>query len=307
MERGKNKILLGPSSFGAIDKTPLKMLAESGMQVVDNPYKRRLTKGELLDLLPGIVGIIAGLEPLDREVLEKSELKVISRCGSGLSNVDLNAAKEKGMIVKNTPLAPAFSVAELTIGCLFALLRQVPQMDAALHQRKWEKKIGRQLAGMTVAVIGFGNIGRLVGRMLKALGAEVIAVDPLLTGIVEGITILDLNKALSQADVITLHCSGEGLLLGESEFGLMKKRIYLLNAARGSLIDEKTLLAAITSGQVAGAWLDTFQDEPYSGPLCDFPQVILTPHVGSYTEECRKSMEMESATNLIEALREGTK
>ena len=162
--KAKIKILLGPSTFSETDKAPLLKLLEMGFDIIENPFKRKLTKEELLKLLPGVIGIIAGLEPLDREVLEKSELKVISRCGSGLSNVDLDAAKELGIIVTNTPLAPVSAVAELTVGCLLILLRHIPQMDRALHHKKWSKMTGRQLSGMKVAVIGFGNIGQRVGQ-----------------------------------------------------------------------------------------------------------------------------------------------
>lgn len=290
------KVLLGPSSFAALDKAPLQKLYQAGFEVVDNPYKRRLTKEELLELLPGVSGLIAGLEPLDREVLTKSALKVISRCGSGLSNVDIEVAKELGIIVKNTPQGPVIAVAELTIGCLLALLRHVSQMDYDLHNKKWTKKIGRQLFGMQVAVIGYGNIGRAVGERLSALGVKVLVVDPQLPNSFE------LEAALKQADVVSLHSSGEECLLGEAQFRLMKKGSYLLNAARGSLVDEAALVAAIEEGRIAGAWVDTFKQEPYIGPLTRFSQVILTPHVGSYTLECRRGMEMEAVKNLIQGL-----
>ncbi|MFH1641477.1 MAG: NAD(P)-dependent oxidoreductase [Nanoarchaeota archaeon] len=295
------KVLIGPSSFGVINLSPLRQLIHAGFTIVDNPYKRRINKDELLDLLPGVIGLIAGLETLDKEVLGKSDLRIISRCGSGLSNIDLEAAHNLGIIVRNTPLAPVTAVAELVVGCLFSLLRQVPQMDIALHNKKWDKRIGRQLFDMEVAVIGLGNIGKKVAKLLSLFGAKVMGVDPLLSGLVDNVPIVSLNEAIKHADIITLHCSGENCLLGAREFGLMKQGIYLLNAARGSLIDEKALKNALDSYQVAGAWLDTFTDEPYKGILCDCPQVILTPHVGSYTKECRMTMEMQAANNLIEA------
>lgn len=298
MASKKIKVLLGPSSFAALDKAPLLRLQDAGFQIVDNPYKRRLTKQELLELLPNVKGLIAGLEPLDREVMAKSELKVISRCGSGLSNVDLNAAKELGIIVKNTPFGPVTAVAELTVGCLLTLLRHIRQMDADLHHQKWSKKIGRQLSEMHVAVIGYGNIGRRVGELLASMGAKIIIVDPRLPNSV------DLETAIKQADVITLHCSGEECLLGKEQFNLMKQGVYLLNAARGNLIDEAVLIEVLNRGQVAGAWIDTFAQEPYKGPLTQFSQVILTPHVGSYTLECRRQMELDAANNLISALGE---
>lgn len=303
MENKKIKVLLGPSTFSEMDKTPMKRLQERGFEVVGNPYRRKLTKEELLGLLPGVTGIIAGLEPLDREVLEQSGLKVISRCGSGLSNVDLAAAEELGITVRNTPAGPTTAVAELTVGCLLALLRQVPQMSSALHNKEWSKRIGRQLKGMEVVVIGFGNIGRSVGKLLLHFGAKVSAVDPSHKGIIDDSPVIDLDKALRQSDVITIHSSGENCLLGEREFALMKEGVFLLNAARGGVLDEQALIRALDSKRVAGAWLDTFSKEPYTGPLCGYEQVILTPHVGSYTFECRRDMELEAVENLIEALK----
>jgi len=297
------KVLLGPSSFGAQDKTPIHRLKEAGFEVIDNPFKRKLTREELLNLLPGVKGLIAGLEPLEREVLEKSQLKVISRCGSGLSNVDLEAAKQLGIIVRSTPLAPVTSVAELTIGCLLSLLRQVPQMNQDLRNKQWSKRIGRQLSDMSVAIIGFGNIGKKVGQLLCAFGAKVVAVDPLLSGVIDHIPIVNLDEALKCSDIIILHCSGNKCILGQREFSLMKDGVYVLNAARGELIDESALKLALDAEKVAGAWLDTFIEEPYNGVLIQYPQVILTPHVGSYTLECRRQMEIEAAENLIDAMR----
>lgn len=300
--KSKIKILLGTSTFSELDKAPLLKLLGMGFEVVENPFKRKLTKEELFNLLPGVTGIIAGLEPLDRDVLKNSGLKVISRCGSGLSNVDLDAAKELGVIVKNTPIAPVNAVAELTVGCLLSVLRHIRQMDAALHNNKWSKIIGRQLNGMNVTVIGFGNIGQRVAQLLNAFGANICAVDPAYSGKVSGFPVVDLDDGLKVADVISLHCSGEKCLLGKNQFDLMKDGVYILNGARGGLIDEDALKSALDSKRVAGAWLDTFQSEPYSGALLKYEQVILTPHIGSYTSECRSNMEMEAVDNLIEAL-----
>lgn len=299
----KIKVLLGPSTFAEMDKMPLERLTAAGFEVINNPYRRKLTEEELLKLLPGVEGLIAGLEPLNRRVLEASCLKVISRCGSGLSNVDLQAAEEMGIIVRSTPSGPTTAVAELTIGCLLSLLRQIPQMNQALHQKSWSKRIGRQLQGACVAVIGFGRIGRKVGQLLSACGANVVAVDPLFAGTAENIKIVSLEEALKKADIITLHASGEDCLLGNDEFNIMKNGVFILNAARGGLLDEKALAEAINNKKVAGAWLDTFNKEPYDGILCQYDEVILTPHIGSYTVECRRDMEMESVLNLIDSFK----
>jgi len=299
MSAGK-KVLIGPSSFAAKDKSPIDLLKKSGYRIVENPYKRKLTKAELLQLLdPDVVGLIAGLEPLDREVLSKSNLKCISRVGSGLSNIDLEAAKELNIVVKSTPDAPTQAVAELTLGALLCLLRSIPEMNRDLHAGKWNKQIGLQLEGKTCLVIGFGRIGKRVAKLLNAFDAKIKIYDPLLTESIEYTKVHSLDEALPDADIITLHNSGEQCVLGKKEFELIKRGVIVLNASRGGSVDERALVNALESGKVTGAWMDTFAMEPYNGALAKFPNVLLTPHVGSYTVECRRTMEMEAVTNLL--------
>lgn len=296
------KILIAPSSFSASDKHPMEMLMAAGAEIVDNPYKRRLTKPELLELLSdGITGLIAGLEPLDRDVMSASKLKVISRCGSGLSNVDLEAAKDIGITVCSTPDAPVISVAEFTLCAMLGLLRMMPFMDNELHNGRWSKRTGALLYGKTVLIIGFGRIGRRLCQLLKPFKVRLLVVDPFLRGKIKGVDIVPLKKALPQADIISIHSSGDKCIISTKELGLVKPGVLLLNASRGGLIDEDALVRALEEKSIAGAWLDVFMQEPYNGPLTKYPQVILTPHVGSYTAECRKRMETEAVKNLIDA------
>ena len=213
------KILLGPSSFGNLDKTPIERLKAAGCEIIPNPYKRKLTKAEVIDLLKDDVsGLIAGLEPLDREVMEKTNLKVISRCGSGMSNVDIGAAKELGVAVKSTPNGPTLAVAELTVGAILGLLRMIPQLSNDLHSEKWNKQIGRQLSGMTIAIIGFGRIGQQVVSLLKPFNVKILVVDPQVISDF-GFNV-SLDEALAEADIVTLHCSGEEVVLGKNEFSV---------------------------------------------------------------------------------------
>jgi len=299
-----SKILLGPSSFAETDKKPIVRLQKAGYEVVDNPFKRKLTSTELLELLtPEVIGIIAGLEPLDREVLRQSSLKVISRVGTGMSNVDQEAAQELGIAVRSTPDGPTEAVAELTIGALLSLLRMIPRMNHALHSGKWEKRIGVQLEGKIVLIVGFGRIGQRVADLLAPFHVHVLVVDPYLEKTdLSGIQILSLDEGLPKADVVLVHSSGESCLLGVNEFKILKQGAFLLNAARGGVIDESALLTALDNGSVAGVWLDTFGSEPYKGRLCGHENVLLTPHVGSYTRECRLGMENEAVDNLLGVL-----
>lgn len=299
------KILIGPSSFAEIDKTPLKRLIAAGYDVLDNPFKRKLTKNELLHLLDkDVVGLIAGLETIDREVLETSNLRVVSRVGAGISNVDIEAGRDLGIGIFSTPDAPTNAVAELTLGALLGLLRSIPLMDHALHDGQWKKKIGVQLKGKTVVIIGFGRIGCRVAKLLFPFDVRILIVDPYVDeSACAGYRKVTLQEALPEADIVTIHCSGNDCIISEREFALFKKGIYLLNVARGGVISEPSLIRAIENGTVAGAWLDTYEEEPYRGPLCDFSNVVLTPHVGSYTAECRLQMENEAVDNILNYLK----
>lgn len=297
------KILIGPSSFGEDEPAPLSLLGEAGFEVIPNPFGRRYTKKEIIELIKDVDGLIAGLEPLDAEVLQQARvLKVISRCGAGTSNIDHQAAARLGIAIYSTPDAPTDSVAELTIGAILAGLRFLPQMHASLQIGKWEKKIGRLLGEQTVAVVGCGRIGRRVIALLKPFGCRIIGVDIADVNFPEGVEQMSLRKALPEADIITLHASGETCVLSAETFAVMKDGVFLCNAARGGNVDENALVDALRTGKVAGAWLDAFCEEPYTGPLREFNQVILTPHAGSYTREGRKQMEMESVRNLMHGL-----
>lgn len=299
------KVLIGTSTFAELDPSPMEKLVRAGFEVINNPFGRKLTKKELIELLIGVKGLIAGLETLDGEIMSKSELKVISRCGSGMSNIDMKAANKYGIKIFSTPFAPTTAVAELTVGAIISLLRMIPLMDKDMHEGKWSKKIGTQLEGKTVLIIGFGRIGRKVASLLKPFNIRLLVVDTKIHNKeIDGIEVLSLDKALSESDIITLHASGEQEIIGKNEFRLIKKGAFILNAARGQLIDEKSLIDALEDGKVKGAWLDTFGIEPYTGPLTKYSQIILTPHIGSYTSECRKSMEIEAVNNLLSAFKE---
>lgn len=300
-----NIVAVGASSFAEADKTPLLLLEAAGLTVRINPFGRKLTAEETVRHLEGAVGLLAGLEPLNREVLAACPmLKALARIGIGMDNVDAAAAAELGIRVSNTPEPPAVAVAEMTLAALLSLCRRLPESNAALHAGRWEKALGRSLSGANVLVVGFGRIGRRVGELVKAFGANILAADPFLdpTALPPWARAVSLDEGLALADVITLHASGKGTLLGVMEFSRMKPGTIVLNAARGGLIDEAALLLALESGAVSRVWCDTFAEEPYNGPLIGHPRALLTPHAATYTAECRLEMETEAARNLLRDL-----
>lgn len=300
------KVIIAPSTFAAEDDQPLRVLKDSGLEVLPNPVGRRWTEEEAIRFLEGIDGLIAGLEPLNRKVLASTggQLKALARVGIGMANVDQQAAKELGIKVSSTPEAPAETVAEMTLAAMLCLLRDFVPMNESLHAGRWDKRIGRSVRETTVLVIGYGRIGRSFARLAKNLGAIVHVYDPFLTasdGVPDRIH-SSLEEALPHADVINLHASGEYTIIAEPQFALMKHEVVLLNSARAELVSEAALVSSLESGRVSKAWFDAFWQEPYSGPLAKYPQVLMTPHVSTYTRWCRREMETQAARNLVRDL-----
>lgn len=301
------KFVISTSSFDLDNNPAIQRLLQNGFQAVTNPYRRKLTEDEIIELLNGeVVGLIAGIEPLTERVFQSaSPLKVISRCGAGMDSVDLAAAQKHGIAVLNTPEAPAQAVAELTMGYILTLLRQINQIDQAVRKGEWPRTQGRLLAAQTVGIIGMGHIGRRVARLCQAFEATVIAHDPHVNQAPDGITLMSLEKLLATADMITLHLPygpDTHHLLNAQAFAAMKPEAIVINAARGGLVDEDALAEALRSGKISAAALDVFEQEPYRGPLLEFGNTILTSHVGSLARESRQRMEIEAADNLLQGL-----
>ena len=291
------------STFAVDNESILDPIREAGFEVRPNPFGRRLTREEAIQILdPEVVALLAGLEPLDRDVLAGSSLKVVSRVGSGMSNVDMDAAKALGISVRNTPNGPTQAVAELTLGAALAILREIPAMHQVMTKGGWEKKSGHELMGRNVVVLGLGNIGRRVASLFSAFGCNVTGVDPFVDASAAEWRVLPMEEALPIADILSVHVSGEVTLIGEAELGSMPQGAFVLNASRGGVVDEAALLRAIEGKHLGGAWLDVFEDEPYSGPLAGHPRILTTPHVGSYTRESRQRMESRAIQNAMDVL-----
>lgn len=300
-------LVISTSSFDIDHNPPLQQLIQKGFRIVTNPHRRKLTEDEIIELLRGeAVGLIAGIEPLTERVFQATPaLKVVSRCGAGLDSVDLNAAQDHGVAVLNTPEAPAQAVAELTMGLMLSLLRQINQIDQAVRKGEWPRLQGRLLAAQTVGIIGIGHIGRRVAKLCQAFEAKVIAHDSFVTQVPQGVILMPLEQLLGSADIITLHLPytpETHHLLDKRAFSLLKPEAIIINAARGGLIDECALVEALSSGRVSAAALDTFEQEPYQGELSACSNIILTSHVGSLARESRQRMEIEAAENLLQGL-----
>ncbi|OGX34847.1 MAG: hydroxyacid dehydrogenase [Omnitrophica WOR_2 bacterium RIFCSPLOWO2_02_FULL_50_19] len=301
------KVFISTSSFGQGDNSALLMLKEAGLDVHLNPHGRKLSEDEMVDFLSGIDFLIAGTEPITKKVITSAKnLKIISRCGVGLDNVDLKAAAEAGIEVYNTPYGPTVSVAELTVGLILGLLRSVSLMDRQIRSGKWNKLTGNLLCGKKVGIVGFGRIGQKVARILKGFGAEIAYFDIEAKKDSLGFALKPLDELLGWSDIVSLHCSVDQKrmpLLGYEELKMMKKGSWLINVSRGGAVDEEALYLALKDGHLRGAALDVFSEEPYKGPLKELDNVVLTPHIGSYALESRVGMEIEAVENLLKGLK----
>lgn len=304
------KVLTSPSSMGQCGSEPFDLLRENGYEVINNPYGRKLTEDEVIELAKDCDGIVAGVEPLTPRVMDALPgLKCISRVGVGMDNVDLEYAKQKGIIVVNTPDGPTRGVAELTLAMTLSLLRRIPQADAALHKRKWKKQIGNLFLDKKVGIIGLGRIGKSVAELFRGLKNPVIGYDPFANEAwakENGVELASFEEVLKQADILTLHVPGnkdKSPVIGTTELAMMKDGAFLINIARGGVVDEAALYTALKDGKLAGAAIDVYTKEPYDGPLCDLDNIIMTPHLGSYAKEGKLQMEIDACQNFIDALR----
>ena len=240
------------------------------------------------------------------------KLKVVGRAGVGVDNIDLNAAREHGVTVVNSPLATTIAVAELAFGLMLALVREIPRADATMKAGKWIKKEleGTEVYAKTLGVIGFGRIGSAVGQRAAAFGMKVIGFDPLIGSAdisQRGGEPVSLDELYSRADVITMHIPlthDSRNMLNAEAFGKMKRGVLIVCAARGGVIDEEALLAALNSGQVGGAALDVFAAEPPGlTALVSHPRLIATPHIGAQTVESQGRAAIDISGEVLNALR----
>jgi len=294
-------IFISTTSFGEFDSSPLDALRRANLAPRLNPLRRKLASNELVEHAADAIGIIAGTENLNRETLEQlRKLRVISRCGAGLDNVDTQATEQLGIKVYNTPWGPTRAVAELTVGLILDCLRGISQSDRSIRAGQWQKPMGWLLEGKTVGIIGFGRIGKEVTRLVKSLGAVVIACDITPPQDSLGVKITSLENVIANSDIITLHVPGDaGCIINRSSIALMKQSAILINASRGELVDEDALYEALNAKRLAAAAIDTPSQEPYTGKLTQLENIILTPHIGSYAKEARVLMEKQAVENLL--------
>lgn len=306
------RVLVTPTSYAKNDPALRTTLEEQVGEVIYNTSGKPLSAAELLKLIPGVDGYIAGLDAITAEVIEAADrLKVIARYGVGVDSVDLEAARARGVIVTNTPGANAASVAELTLGLMFALARDIPLAVSSTRQGEWRRLQGITLEGKVIGLIGFGAIGREVARLLGGFDCTLLAYDPIADESLASklkTRLVSREEVISQADFLSLHCpvTAETRQMVNAAFlAAMKPGAFLINTARGELVNENALLEALDSGRLRGAALDAFASEPppSDSPLLHHPRLIATPHIGAHTDGATNAMGWMALRDCLAVLR----
>ena len=302
-------IFITTTTFCQFSKEPMRLLSEKNFEIIFNENNRKLRYSKLKNDIYRFDGVIAGTEKYDRHVLDAAEnLKVISRVGVGLDNIDLDYASEKGIKVFKTQTSPAIAVAELALGLILDLMRKIIEQSNNLNNGVWKKQMGSLVSGKTLGIIGLGTIGKKLVEITKGLQLKYLAFDHIkdeLFAKENNVEYWDLSYLLENADIISVHLNmtKENVnLINMSRLKIMKPSSIIINTSRGEIINEHDLGIAVKDGVIAGAGLDVFQEEPYNGPLTNYENVILSPHIGSYAQEIRMAMELEAVNNLIEGL-----
>jgi D-3-phosphoglycerate dehydrogenase len=305
------KILVTPASFRPDMESPaLEQLRQFSQSLVFNPHKRPLTEDELISLLDGCDGCIAGVDPFSRKVIENTNaLKVISRYGTGVDNVDLQAAREKNIAVRNTPGVNANAVADLVFGFMLCLARQLPHLDRKTREGQWTRSIGIELCHKTIGILGLGAVGKAVARRAAGFFMKVLACDPLIDrdyARLNDIEPVDFKRLAEESDFFSLNLPLQPdtrNIISREVMCAMKPGVIIINTARGGLLDEAAACDLLKSGHLGGLGLDVYETEPVvHSPLFELDNVILTPHTAAHTFEATAGMAAMSVQNLIEAL-----
>jgi D-3-phosphoglycerate dehydrogenase len=289
------------------DKTENEYIEQMRAAGLTVDVRDDITPEELFNVLPAYDGMVVRSRTKVRQPLIDvcPNLKVIVRGGAGLDTIDHEYAKSKGITVMNTPLANGLSVAELALGYMFMLARSLYKATATMKAEKWEKKAfnGDELGGKTLGIIGYGNIGHAIANLAIALGMNVVAYDPFVTS-QNGAKLVTLDELLAQSDYITLHLpktKESTNMIAAEQFAKMKNGVRIINCARGGIVNEEALYEALTSGKVAGAALDVYNEEPPTDwKLVKLDNVIASPHIGAATKEAQGRVGAEVAAKLID-------
>ena len=298
------RVLIATRTFGKYTDEPINYLKDNGFEIV------RYEKGDISEYLKNVDALIIGTHPtITSEMIENSSLQIIARHGVGIDNVDVEAATKKGIPVTITYGANAVSVAELTIAFMFDLAKKIIKAHrSVLEENSWPSIVGMELCGKTLGLLGFGAVGREVAKRAVALSMRVIAYDPYVNKEEMekmGVTPVEFEKILKESDFVSIHVpltEETRNLIGERELKMMKESAFLINTARGGIVDEKALARALKERWIAGAALDVFEEEPpsFESPLFRCENLIATPHTAAHTLEAIYRMNIMAASSIVD-------
>ena len=304
------RILITTAPFGEQIRLPIDLLDQSGIEYLINPYGEKLNENQLIELVSDVDVIIAGTEQLNDRVLSYAKsLKFISRVGTGVDSVDLLSARKRGIKVSHTPDAPGPAVAELTIGLMISLLRHIHISNDQIKNGVWSRFIGRRISELSIGIIGVGRIGKGVINRLNAFTNNCILVNDINPNLElnnhHNLEWVDKDKIYCESDIISLHIpftKHTNNMIRTDELMKMKSDAIIINTSRGGIINEFDLQQVLLSGHLSGAAVDAFNEEPYSGPLKNIENCLLTAHMGSMSIDCRAQMEREATEEAIRFL-----
>ncbi len=303
----KIKVFVSTQPFAKTDPRAAEMIVNQGWELEFNPYGRKITIPELKVLLPEVDVLIAGTEKLDANTLEFSNsLKFISRVGIGLDGIEWGEIKKRGIEVAYTPDACTLSVAELVLGFIIDLSRNITNTTIGMREKNWRRYMGQEVRGKTIGIIGLGRVGKTVSRLLKPLKCRILVndIEPDYNFIKRnGLTLVEKEDIFRECDFVTLHVPLTKLtksLINEEVLGVMKNEAFLINTSRGSVVEERALYKALKQDQIRGSAVDVYVEEPYDGCLTELDNIIMTCHMGSCTEKSRIDMEIGAAQAAVD-------
>lgn len=308
----KPKIFISTYPFGIHNSEPLEILGKMGWEISANSLKRKLKPEEVAEIAKDVDGIIAGTEDLTPLIRTNPNLKIISRVGIGLDSVPLKLCKEKGIRVTYTPDAVTMAVVELTIGLMVSLTRNVHLADKEIRSGGWSRFTGKRLGESTIGIIGAGRVGLNVIRILSEFKPRMILVNDIKDKSLELDSLLK-DKGISykltekeyiykNSDIVSLHLplsSKTKNMITKLELNMFRQDSFLINTARGGLVNERDIYDALKEKVISGAAFDVFENEPYKGNLCELDNIILTEHMGSCSYDCRLLMERGASEDII--------
>ena len=303
------KVLVTATNYSTYCAAAKALLEENGVEVIENPYGRPMTREELLAAVGDIDGVVVGVDTWNEEIFAHApKLRAMARFGVGVDNIDLPAAKTHGIQVTNAKGMNSNPVAELTVGLILSTLRNVPAFNASIREGKWDRFMGRDLAGMTVGLLGFGDIAQRVAKKLSGFDVSICAYD-LYPNLEKAkalrVEMVSMEEVLRRADVVCMHLPSlpsTHHIMDARTFGMMKDGSYFINTARGALVDETALAQALRSGKLTAAAIDVFDQEPVrrDNPLFALPNLFATPHTAAETYDTYHNVGLATARQLLD-------